>query len=669
MALLSVEQLGIQYGAGREWRSAVRDFRLTIERGQVYGLVGESGSGKTSVAGGILRYLPPNARLESESRVSLLDTDITQATQAELRRLWAAQMKLVPQNPAAALNPSQRVGPQAAESLKQSRPDLSAAQIKSAVIEMFHQAQLINPEGVYGRYPHELSGGMQQRVVIAMALLSNPALLILDEPTTGLDVTTQAAVLALIRGLVGGQAERGALYITHDLGVVAQLCQRVTVMYAGEIMADGPVSEIFAAPSHPYTLGLIAAIPRLGQTKAAAPLYSMPWAAPDQTGCAFASRCPLADARCRAEKPPLNQVGPERWSRCHYPELVPELTAQTVPMDTIEAAPSQSTRLLDVRNLTKHFSARNGFFGRAKPPIRAVDGVNLAIRAGRTLGLVGESGSGKTTLSRMIIGLEDRTSGDIHLLGAEIGGTVHQRKPETLAKIGMVFQNPQNSLNPYQTVGEALRRPLMKLRGLSRKAAETEAGELLAAVNLPANYAERLPAALSGGEKQRVAIARAFASDPALILCDEPVSALDVSVQAAVMNLLARLQDENGVSYLFISHDLAVVGYLADYLAVMYLGQLVEVGYGRDLFGPPYHPYTEALIAAIPDPDPLRPRPDVLLRGNPSNIEPKGCRFHPRCPRKIGPICENESPPWQDAGDDHFIRCHIAPDDLREAQA
>ncbi|MBZ0309627.1 MAG: ABC transporter ATP-binding protein [Anaerolineae bacterium] len=342
-------------------------------------------------------------------------------------------------------------------------------------------------------------------------------------------------------------------------------------------------------------------------------------------------------------------------------------------MQTVERLERES--LLKAENLTKHFEVRRSLSellqGKKPVPLRAVDGVHLGVQTGRTLGLVGESGSGKTTLSRLIIGLTDPTDGHIELKEVKIQDTVRERRPDVLAQLQMVFQNPQNSLNPYLPVGQQIRRPLMKLTSMKREEADQEVFRLLRAVNLREEYAARFPGELSGGEKQRVAIARAFASNPALIICDEPVSALDVSVQAAVLNLLARLQEERDTAYIFISHDLAVVGYLADYIAVMYLGQLFEVGYGHDLFQPPYHPYTEALISAIPVPDPTHESQSIRLQGeipSPRHL-PTGCRFHTRCPRKIGEICEIQDPPWQDDGEGHLIRCHIPLAELEAMQS
>ena len=536
------------------------------------------------------------------------------------------------------------------------------------------------------RYPHELSGGMQQRVTIAMALISNPELLIMDEPTTGLDVTTEAVILDLVRKLIA-ERDTSVIYITHNLGVVAQLCQRVLVLYAGEIMEDADVAELFAHARHPYSLGLISSVPRPGQNKRRARLQSIVGNPPALTrlpsGCVFAERCPLVIDRCVAEKPPLERLDDGRLVRCHRWQEV-DSTLHLLPAQKASRRgdplgrppqPKPSATLLHVTDLTKHFpvsrSLRDVLERRPPTPIRAVDGVDLQLRAGQTLGLVGESGSGKTTLARVIIGLEERTSGKLELLGLDVRNSVRERSPDVLSKLQMVFQNPQNSLNPYLSVRQALRRPLIKLRGVSADHADAEVLELLDRVNLRAEYAERYPDELSGGEKQRVAIARAFASEPDLIICDEPVSALDMSIQSAVLNLLADLQDEHGSSYLFISHNLSAVGYLADRIAVMYLGQLFEIGDAEALFQPPYHPYTEALVSAIPVADPQRESERILLSDDLPSAQnlPSGCRFHTRCPRKIGNICEAEEPPWREGTAGRVIRCHIPLEELSILQS
>ncbi len=676
-ALLDVRGLGVSYRLGRRWLPALRDFNLRLEAGQIVGIVGESGSGKSTAALALMQYLSANGRIDG-GELRFLGEDLLAMGAAELRRLWARNIKLVPQNAGAALNPSIKVGQQVAEALI-AAAGLDGATARQRVIESFHEVNLVDPAQVAGRYPHELSGGMQQRVAIAMALLCQPDLLILDEPTTGLDVTTEAVILDLLRALISGRGA-GVLYITHNLGVVAQLCQRVVVLYAGEIMEEAPVAQLFASPRHPYTLGLLASLPKPGQRKAHSRLQTIHGNPPDLRnvgqGCVFAERCPLAIEKCRTHKPPLEEVAPGRLARCFRWADVEIPPAGLAPQQAAPA-PAEATEqiALQASQLARHFPVPRDFVdvlrGRQPRPIRAVDGVDLRLRQGQVLGLVGESGSGKTTLARIIIGLEARSSGRLELFGADIQGDLRARPPDLLAQVQMVFQNPQNSLNPYRSVRQTLCRPLVKLRGLSKKAAEAQARQLLEAVNLRADYAERYPDELSGGEKQRVAIARAFASQPSLVICDEPVSALDVSVQSAVLNLLADLQDEQGSACLFISHNLSVVGYLADVIAVMYLGQVVEIASADALFRAPSHPYTEALLAAIPAPDPrLRSQRILLVDDLPSaqNL-PSGCRFHTRCPRKLGAICERDEPPWRETGAGQGIRCHIPLDDLTVAQA
>ncbi len=678
--LLDVDQLTISYQMNKQWIPAVRDFCLQLRPGQIYGLVGESGSGKSTIAMALMRYLSANGRIEKSGRLDFGGQDMIGLSYGEMRQLWGRRIKLVPQNAGAALNPSIKIGRQVTEVLtKLMAMDQRTAYKK--MIEMFKDVNLVDPENVADRYPHELSGGMQQRVTIAMALITNPELLIMDEPTTGLDVTTEAVILDLVRKLIADR-NTGVIYITHNLGVVAQLCERVLVLYAGEIMEDADVDDLYERPFHPYTLGLLNSVPRPGQTKRDSQLQSIrgnpPSLAELPTGCVFTERCAFAIDKCRDIKPPLERLDHDRLVRCHRWEEIAsgELQFEDFVDFSIKNKLDETTKtLMQVEDLTKHFPVKQDFsdiINGVKPaPIRAVDGINLSVRAGHTLGLVGESGSGKTTLSRVIIGLQERTDGKLELLGMDIRNSVRERSADVLAKIQMVFQNPQNSLNPYLSVRQTIRRPLMKLRGFSRQDADDEVLELLQAVNLKPEYANRFPDELSGGEKQRVVIARAFASDPDLIICDEPVSALDVSVQSAVLNLLARLQVENETAYMFISHDLAVVGYLADYIAVMYLGQLFEVGTAAELFRAPFHPYTEALVSAIPVADPTHKAERLLLNDTLPSAQnlPTGCRFHTRCPRKIGEICEQEVPPWQNADDEHFIRCHIPLEELTALQA
>ena len=681
-ALLEVENLTVSYRVGKAWLPAIRDFHLSAHKGEIIGLVGESGSGKSTLALALMRYLSSNGRVEPGGRLHFAGEDLLAKSKAEMRRHWARDIKYVPQNAAAALNPSIKIGPQVIEVLQAADDGKARASAHETMIDMFQQVNLVDPERVAQRYPHELSGGMQQRVAIAMALISNPALLIMDEPTTGLDVTTEAVILELLRGLIA-ERDTCVIYITHNLGVVAQLCGRVVVLYAGEIMEMADARALFAQPRHPYTRGLIGSVPAPGVSKHERSLQGLPGNPPSlarlPSGCVFAERCSLVVDLCRSESPPLVRLADARTVRCHRWEDVEQLkiieTGRGEPVVRPQLALQNPAPLLRALDLQKRFpvaATLGEALRREKPePIRAVDGVDIEIRAGQTLGLVGESGSGKTTLARVIIGLESLSGGTLELLGVEARGTLRQRDDALLAQLQMVFQNPQNSLNPYLTARQAIRRPLVKLRGLTGDEADEEALRLLERVNLRADYAERYPDELSGGEKQRVAIARAFASQPELIICDEPVSALDVSVQAAVLNLLAQLQAQHNSAYLFISHNLSVVGYLADHIAVMYLGQLVEAGEARQLFQPPFHPYTEALVSAIPLADPRQRTKRVLLSDNLPSAQnlPKGCRFHTRCPRKLGDICETEAPPWQAGAFQHKIRCHIPLDELVALQA
>ena len=513
-----------------------------------------------------------------------------------------------------------------------------------------------------------------------MALSTQPRLLILDEPTTALDVTTQAVILDLFRELIHDN-NAAALYVTHDLGIVAQMCESVTVLYGGEIMASGPVADLYAQPIHPYTIGLLASLPRPTpgvETRLPTIEGSAPSLAERPHACVFASRCPVALAICVAEKPPLEDMGAGRLVKCHrWREIASgELALQTAPVEAAASAPPRERSVLKIDNLVKTF-AESGpldrLLGRQRAPVRAVDGVSLCIRERSTLGLVGESGSGKTTLARCIVGLTPANSGEIELLDIAISPRLSRRNAETLRNLQMVFQNPNDALNPYQSIGQTLARTIQRLtpERLPREAVNNRVAELLQAVRLTPEYARRFPSELSGGEKQRVAIARAFAANPALVVADEPTSSLDVSVQSVILNLLKDLRTRQGASYLLISHNLDVIAYLADWIAVMYLGEIVEEGDAEDVYSRPSHPYTEALVSARPIPDPSVRQGAIRLDGDVPSARhiPTGCRFHTRCPRKLGSICEQEAPPWRDAGDGHFIRCHIPVDELAALQA
>jgi peptide/nickel transport system ATP-binding protein len=675
--VLDIHGLTVAYPQGDGWLLAVQDFSLAIRAGQTYGLVGESGSGKSTVALAIMRYLGRGRVLEGQIRFQ--GEELLALSREQLEAIWGDDLALVPQDPLSALNPSIRIGEQLAEGLRQHR-DLDHAQARARAITLLGMVRLPDPQRVAASYPHQLSGGMQQRVMIAMALSLEPALLVLDEPATALDVTTQAAILDLLADLIR-ERDTATLYVTHNLGVVSQICDRVAVLYAGELLEDAPTRQLFAQPLHPYTRGLIDSVPRLRPRRGEAALQAIPGQIPPLgqrlPACVYADRCPLAIDICREQRPPLDEPHPGRRVRCHrWPEILAGDVAASFPDGHAPdlAAPVPAVPLLSLRNLSVEFAAGRSLWallrGKRRPPVRAVHQVDLDVPSRQTLGVVGESGSGKTTIARAIVGLQEITGGEMTLLGVALHSGLADRSLETLKQLQIVFQNPEEALNPFRTVGQTLRRPLMRLRGLSRRQADEAVASLLVDVRLPPAYARRLPGQLSGGEKQRVALARAFAANPALLVADEPVSSLDVSVQASVLNLIRRLQAEHHTSIFFISHDLAVVAYLADVIAVVYAGELMEVASTEALLQPPFHPYTEALLAAVPRLDPAEQPPRIRLEGDVASQPAvvRGCPFHPRCPRFLGDICVEERPPWRVAGDSDRIFCHIPLETLAAEQ-
>ncbi len=673
--VIEAQHLCIDYRLGSRWVTVLRDVSLQIDAFEIHGLVGESGSGKSTLALALMRYMATNARVTSGD--ILLDGEsLLKKSATELRHIWGRDISLVPQDPLAALNPSYTVGNQIAE-IGMLRDKLTQRQAWSKAVEMLEKVRIADAEQVARKYPHQLSGGMQQRVTIAMALSTRPRLLVLDEPTTALDVTTEATILDLFRDLIHDN-QAAALYVSHNLGVIAQMCDRVTVLYGGEVMASAPVSDIFSKPVHPYTIGLLASIPRaLEGIETRLPTMDgiAPTLAERPHGCVFAPRCPLAIDKCRSEKPALEFIDDGRTVKCHrWHEIVAgQVTINSAPQEvSVDGLPPvENDYVLKTDHLFKQYGASSvldRITGRAGKIVHASDDISIRVRSRATLGLVGESGSGKTTLARCIVGLETADKGEITLLDVPISRHLSER-PQTIKRdLQMVFQNPNDTLNPYQTVRRALERTirLLNTESLTQDQVQSRILNLLAAVRLPADYANRYPTELSGGEKQRVAIARAFAANPALVVADEPTSALDVSVQAVILNLLKDLRAIEGASYLFISHDLRAVTYLADWLIVMYLGQIVEEGTTGHVYNIPSHPYTEALVSSIPVPDPDVKQGRIRLDGDiPSAANlPTGCRFHTRCPRKIGAICEQQEPPWRDAGDGHHIRCHIPLDEL-----
>jgi peptide/nickel transport system ATP-binding protein len=673
--VLNVESLEVAYATRAGPVKAVRDVSFEIRSGDALGLVGESGCGKSTLAFAVMNYVAKNGRITG-GRILFGGDDILEKSRKELNQIRGDQIAMVYQDPMASLNPSMRIGLQLTEVLSE-HEGLKGGPAKERCLEMLERVRMPDPEDMMGRYPHQLSGGQQQRVLIAMALLTNPALLIMDEPTTGLDVTIEAGFLDLISDL---KRELGAtiLYISHNLGVISRIAERMAVMYAGEIVEQGSVRDIFLSPRHPYTAALLACIPKVGSGRDAAALRPIRGRVPQLTGplqgCAFEPRCDRAAERCRAEHPDLEAIGDGHLARCFYAEVESVRPPRATRAEEIDAVLSATEEdlVLQVEGLKTYYRAQEaglaGLAGRRKKGfVKAVDDVDLAAYRMSAVGIVGESGCGKTTLAKCVAGLVPSHDGDMELLGVDIAHVVEKRPAELLQELQMIFQNPDATLNPRRTAGEAVARPLRLFSTVPTEEVRDEAIRLLEAVRLGAEYYDRLPRQLSGGEKQRVATARAFAGRPSLVLCDEPLSALDVSVQVAVMNLLLEFQQGYGTTMLFISHDLSVVYQLCDHVVVMYLGQFCEIGPTEALFSPPYHPYTEALLSAIPIPDPTLERVRIRLSGAvPSALDPpSGCRFHTRCPRKVGPICEQEPPPWRDMADGHRIFCHIGLEDLR----
>ena len=676
---LRIEHLEVVYRLGTRERRVITDLSLEVRPGECYGLVGESGCGKSTVALAAVRYLARNGRV-SRGRILIDGRDLMQLNPTELRRLRARAVSMVYQDPARALNPAMRIGAQMAEVFEASGGPRGGA-ARGRCLHMLERVQIPDPGRVLGLYPHELSGGMQQRVVIAMALSNDPSLLVLDEPTTGLDATVEAEVLELIRRL-RAQSSMSVLFISHSLAVISRMCDRIGVLYAGELVEEGASREILSDPRHPYTVALLRCIPEFGQRKQAGRLETIPGFLPP-TGsvegrCVFAERCGNATDRCRSAVPETIELpgkqGP-RLTRCFYPERAAALPRTGDTRATMLASPDPSDPphpptepgmpLLRARHLSKTYQLAGRSF-------QALHDIDLEVWPGETLGLIGESGSGKSSLARLLLGLIRPDPGSELLLGPDRLEALAERRTRAQRRaLQIVFQNPGMALNRSQTTRRLIERSLRLLR-LPRERQELRLQALAASVRLTERHLRDKPRQLSGGLQQRVSIARAFAGEPRLVVCDEPTSALDVSVQAAILNLLADLQTSQGVSYLFISHDLNVIRYLADRIAVLYLGRLMEVGATERIFAGPRHPYTEALLSANPTIGAGAEPTSHLTRLSgeiPSALNvPRGCAFQTRCPRKLGRICEEREPPLLSDGSGHLIRCHIEPAELARIQ-
>ena len=679
--VLDIENLAVAYKVRGGEVEAVQNVTLDIKKGESHGIVGESGCGKSTCAWSIINFLGANGYVK-RGTIKFQGKNLVGKKGEELRRLRGDQIAMVYQDPMQSLNPSMLLGDQMKEVLTVHQ-GMSNNEAGKNCIEMLERVQMPDAANVMRRFPHQISGGQQQRVVIAMALLNNPALLLMDEPTTALDVTVEAAVLDLIADL-RQEFNTAIMYITHDLGVVARVSTRVGVMYAGEMVERATVEELFHFPQHPYTQGLMRCVPKLGTDRSSSILYPIPGRVPPPdgrpAGCVYWPRCDYARKRCRDERPQLRVIGDsDTWVRCHFSEEI-DMDSWEPPEDLALPAKVQKKEeaetILEVDGLKKYYRVRGNSlkdvfgFGE-KRHVKAVENASFKVPRGKTLGIVGESGCGKSTLVKTIIGLERATEGEAKFLGFDITNSISSRDRKLIQELQMVFQNPDSTMNPSYTVGQQIARPLRRFNVMPKEKITDEVLRLLRSMRLGEKYYDRLPRQLSGGEKQRVGIARALASHPDLVLCDEPVSALDVSVQAAIINLLLEIQEEFGTTLIFISHDLSVVRFFSEYVCVMYLGQIMELGPAEEIYAPPYHPYTEALLSAVPIPDPTAKQKRVRLQGVvPSAIDPPaGCRLNTRCPRREmlpdPDICLT-NPPWQEVNPDHHIYCHIPLDELRK---
>jgi peptide/nickel transport system ATP-binding protein len=665
---LAIEGLTVRYRTPGGDVTALADVSLSLAQRQTLAVVGESGSGKSTIALAVMGLLASEAQVAA-GRIVFQGRDVLALDRESQRRLRGGGMALVFQDPFSVLNPSMRVGAQIGEGLVYHRGLTRDAALARAV-ELLHEVGIADAPAVAKAYPHELSGGMRQRALIAGALAAEPDLLVLDEPTTALDVTIEAQILDLLEEL---QARRGlaTLFISHNLGVVRRVAHEVAVLYAGQVVEHGPTADVLARPLHPYTKGLLAAVPRLGTSRGR--LASIPGRLPDlrlpAPGCRFQPRCPFAVEACGA--PQALQPVEGRSVRCHrigeLGEAMWPAAGETPASKGRLASPPSLAPVVAVSGLSKTFTLSRGLSALAfdgwrlrygPTRIRAVDDVALTVAAGEVIGLVGESGSGKSTLGRLILRLQDADHGAVHIAGEDVTRAPQSGLSSMRQSAQIVFQNADSSLNPRKTVGEIIGRPLRRFAIMPPAKVASRVRSLLELVRLPAHYAERYPHQMSGGEKQRVGIARALATGPAFVVCDEPVSALDVSVQAAIVNLLADLKDQLGVAYLFISHDISVVAHLADRIAVMYRGKIVEEGLAEEVTRQPRHPYTEALLSAVPSVE-GEPRERIRLTIEPSHSQrATGCVFAGRCPVRVGDVCNREAPPVRRASPTHAFACH-----------
>ncbi len=673
--ILEITDLSISFFTRLREIPAVMDFSATVMPGEALGLVGESGCGKSTVALGVMQDLGVNGRIVGGS-IKFKGRNLNEMSDEELRDIRGSEIAMIYQEPMASLNPAMKIGKQLME-VPMIHEKVNEKEAYQRALEVVTDVKLPDPERILGSYPHQLSGGQQQRIVIAMALMSKPSLLILDEPTTALDVTVEAAVVELVKDL-GKKYGTSMLFISHNLGLILETCDRICVMYSGEAVETGSIKDVFDKMQHPYTQALFRSIPLPGADKNTHPLvaipgnFPLPHERPD--GCNFGPRCDYFEAgRCDAADIHMGSVkGDDRHdSRCvKFNEI--DWNAPIAVGEQKEKAPIGEV-VLKMDNLKKHYEvAANALFGGGdKKVVKANESLSFEARESETLAIVGESGCGKSTFAKVLMGLETATSGEITLDGRNIESIpIEERDTETVSSVQMVFQNPFDTLNPSMTVGRQIVRAL-EIFGIGNSDADRKQRtlELLDLVKLPREFAERMPRQLSGGQKQRVGIARAFAGGARIVVADEPVSALDVSVQAAVTDLLMEIQRNEKTTLLFISHDLSIVRYLSDRVMVMYLGHVVELGDTDQVFAPPYHPYTEALLSAVPIADTSIVKKHIVLEGDiPSAMNPpSGCPFQTRCGWKSqvpDGLCDRELPDMRQMADGHEIKCHLSDEQL-----
>ncbi|MFO1122011.1 MAG: ABC transporter ATP-binding protein [Hyphomicrobiales bacterium] len=676
--VLECRNVSISYYTRAGEVPAVYDFNLTVNPGEAVGIVGESGCGKSTVALAIMQYMGRNGAITG-GEIRFMGRDMRSMSAEELRDIRGSRISMIYQEPMASLNPSMLVGEQLNEvTITHEGLDAATASVRS--MEMLDAVRLPDPQRIMTSYPHQLSGGQQQRVVIAMALLSNPQLLLLDEPTTALDVTVEAGVVELIKD-IAKRFGTSMIYISHNLGLILETCDRICVMYSGQSVEIGSVKQVFDAMRHPYTRGLFASIPLPGTDRFSHPLVpirgQLPLPRERPTGCTFGPRCDFfRDGVCSPPQhmdPVKGDAGHE--VRCARHDEIDWAAHRPTGITSEPLTPGKP--VLQVRGMKKYYEIEDHSLaalisGANVRYVKANERLDFEAREAETVAIVGESGCGKSTFAKVLMGLESATEGEVVINGVDVARLPVKKRPTGLvSSLQMVFQNPFETLNPSHTVGAQIGRVLKKF-GVANTPEEVEAKTfaLLDLVKLPREFASRKPRQLSGGQKQRIGIARAFGGNASVVVADEPVSALDVSVQAAVTGLLTDIQRAKRTTMVFISHDLSVVRYLADRIVVMYLGRIMEQGTTDQVFAPPYHPYTEALLSAVPIADTSIEKKHIVLKGElPSPMNPPpGCPFQTRCPRKLGAICETELPPVQELAPGHSIMCHLPAAELRKME-